>query len=454
LSPIATAIQSVRGAVRSFRATSMPVLSRVHYQRELYAWFFLPVMLGAAEGSVTGVIAKNGFAGMVDDRLLNIAVAILSGAPAFSNITSFLWTALSHGRNKIRFIVGMQVAASLLVAMIALAPADGWGLLLLVLGAVGTRMCWAGVVTLRTNVWRANFPKPVRAKMAGKLATVQTIMLGGVGLVIALAMRSNEQAFHLLFPIAAVFGLVGATIYSKLRMRRHSALLNAERSDIDRAARVVSPARMLAILKHDVMFRRYMGAMFIFGLGNLSITAPLIIMLREEFHYEYLYSILITGSIPILMMPLVIPFWSKLLDRMHIIQFRAIHCWSFVITNVVVLVGAVTLTPLLIWGAAVLRGVCFGGGVLGWNLGHHDFATDQNASQYMSVHVTLTGLRGLIGPPLIVGLYEWLNRDGHGHGPWVFAVCLALNLTGAFLFTVLRAIHAREHGSKSGHIAG
>ena len=79
----------------------MPVLSRLHYRRELVAWFFLPIMLGSIEGGVVGVLAKNLFSGQVEARVLNLAVAILTGAPAFANISSFLWagSAVAAGRS-------------------------------------------------------------------------------------------------------------------------------------------------------------------------------------------------------------------------------------------------------------------------------------------------------------------------------------------------------------------
>ena len=81
----------------------MPRLSRGHYRRELVAWFFLPIMLGAVEGGIVGVLAKNIFETAASTRALNLCVAVLAGAPAFANVTSFIWAALSHGRHKIRF---------------------------------------------------------------------------------------------------------------------------------------------------------------------------------------------------------------------------------------------------------------------------------------------------------------------------------------------------------------
>ena len=405
---------------------------------------FLPIMLGAVEGGAVAVIANVTFDSIVPAKWLGLAVAILSGAPAFANITSFFWASVSHGKHKIRFLMGLQIGASLLVAMIAAAPHSPLGLVMLVVGAVGARMCWAGVVTLRSTVWRANYPQRMRARMAGSLAIVQAIMLSGAGLAIGLTMRQDPGSFHWLYPLAAMMGLLGASLYGKVRMRGHSALLRAEHED--RAGRriAVTPAELWRILWSDASFRKYMGAMFVFGIGNLSVSAPLVIILKERFGYGYLEGILIMQSIPYIVIPLTVPMWSRLFDRMHIIEFRSIHCWSFITANILFLIAAVLVNVPLLWIAAACRGVGFGGGILGWNLGHHAFTTTLNASKYMGVHVTLTGVRGLIGPLASVGLYHTFESISPGSGPWVLAICIGLTFLGAAGFFHLRHQLRRE----------
>lgn len=422
----------------------MPVLSRAHYRKELAAWAFLPVMMGVVEGGMVSVVAKNAFEGDVPDASLNFAVAVLAGAPAFANITSFLWAGLSHGRDKIRFLFGLQLASVLLVLMIAFAPMNWGGLLMLTICVVGVRICWAGVVTIRSTVWRANYPRSARAKMAGKLATVQALMVAGVGWGLAEAMTYDERSFRLVYPVAAICGLIGAWIYRSLRMRGHRAMVVAERADNNgNSALFFSPVQIWQVLRDDRNFRHYMYCMFIFGTGNMMITAPLVIMLREVFHMGYRGGMLISGVVPIVLMPLSIPIWSRLLDNVHIIKFRAIHSWVFVTAAAAMLFATVTHQPQYLWVSAVLQGIAFGGGMLAWNLGHHDFAPAHKASQYMGVHVTLTGIRGFLAPVLAVGLYQMLNEWRDGSGAWVFAFCLALNFSGAIGFGLM---HKRMAG--------
>ena len=53
-----------------------------------------------------------------------------------------------------------------------------------------------------------------------------------------------------------------------------------------------------------------------------------------------------------------------------------------------------------LWIGMALRGVAMGGGNIAWNLWVTKLAPAERVSEYMSVHTFLTGVRGVIGPPL------------------------------------------------------
>jgi len=82
---------------------------------------------------------------------------------------------------------------------------------------------------------------------------------------------------------------------------------------------------------------------------------------------------------------------------------------------------------------------------LAWNLGHQHFAPPNRDAEYMGVHVTLTGVRGLLGPLLAVEIYRRLAPVGWGSG--VFAVCAACNMIGmiGFIFLARRMPRVNEH---------
>ncbi|MDG2200738.1 MAG: hypothetical protein P8K80_06110 [Phycisphaerales bacterium] len=430
---------AMRSALQSFLPSSMPYLSRAIYARELPAWALLPVMTGVLEGGVVGVIVKKLYEGVVSDELLNLVVALLTGLGAIANMLSFAWAAISHGRHKIRLLVILQIACGICTILPAIASTNHLGMWLFVGGVVGARVCWSGVITLRSTVWAANYPRIVRARMAGKLATIQALVLAGISWAIGSLMDWNQEAYHWAYPAAACIGFLGTLAYSRIRMRGHAAMLRQERTMSEGADPLrpsINPLQMLRLLRSDMNYTRFMACQFLLGTGNMMVTAPLIIVLTSIYDMDYVQAISIMTTIPILVMPLSIPFWSSLLDRVHIIRFRSVHSWIFVLTTLILAASVGTGWLAGLWIAAVIRGIAFGGGVLAWNLGHHDFSTVASSSSYMGVHVTLTGLRGLLAPFLGVLLYEAL-LDTDPTGWIVFSIALILVTAGASGFVIL-----------------
>ncbi|MFO0874209.1 MAG: MFS transporter [Phycisphaerales bacterium] len=441
--PLRRTIDFAQDFVRSFHPRTLPPMLRANYARELVSWMFLPLMLGAVEGGTIAIIVKKAFANApgIGASELDWAVALVMAAPNIGNVTSFIWASLSHGRAKVPFIAALQLVTAILVGFIAAVPESSFGLWLLVALVTLARTTWSGVLTIRTAVWGANYPRADRARIAGKMATVQSLALAIVGAVIGKAMDVDERAFHVLFPLAAIGGLVGNTIYRRVRLRGQRRLARAERDGRASDRPTLNPASIVRVLRDDPMYRRFMAWMFIFGLGNLMLTAPLAIVLNDGFHVSYLQGILITTAIPAALMPLTIPAWSRLLDRRHVVEFRSFHAWAFVLASLLQFLGAIAHSLALFFAAAAVSGVAFGGGVLAWNLGHHDFAPANRDSQYMGVHVTLNGIRGLMAPFLAVSIYKYFDTSvtgAGGGGFWVFGVCLVLNVIGALGFLRLR----------------
>ena len=90
--------------------------------------------------------------------------------------------------------------------------------------------------------------------------------------------------------------------------------------------------------------------------------------------------------------------------------------------------------PPLLWLAAICFGAATAGAHIGWNLGHNDFASLGKVQQYMGVNVTLTGMRGLLAPPLGAIVYTLLERRAPGAGRFALLLPLGLTLTGAIGF--------------------
>src|SRR5207302_495800 len=86
--------------------------------------------LGLVEGATAAVLVKQHFGTAASPLVVNLAVAVVSGAPALSNVLSFVWANIAHGRARVRLVVALQAAFALLVGTIAFAPRAAGGLAL------------------------------------------------------------------------------------------------------------------------------------------------------------------------------------------------------------------------------------------------------------------------------------------------------------------------------------
>jgi len=146
----------------------------------------------------------------------------------------------------------------------------------------------------------------------------------------------------------------------------------------------------------------------------------------------------ITAAVPILVMPIAIQPWARFLDRHHVIVYLSVHAWIAVGGDVLLAIAILAGRPALLWPGALLMGVSLAAGSLGWSLGHNDFAPRGEETRYMALHVTLTGLRGIVAPPLAIFAYYGLQRIRPGVEPWAMLLPVGLIALGAWQFTSMR----------------
>jgi MFS family permease len=425
---------------------ALPRGARRPYALELTSTFFFALALAVIESGVVTVFAKQTFAGVVSERPLNFAVAVLGTMDALANILSFVWSAAAHGRAKVPFINALQVAVLIAVGSMALLPRTPAGLLLLVGAVLAARTCWSGIITIRPTVWRANYPPGERARIVGRVSFVQVLTIALAGAALGRLLDRSLDLYRLAVPAAVVLAIVAVWATRQVRVRRQGRLLRHEREGTAGEAVMppwMGPVVVWRVLRADRWYAKFMLWMFVLGFGNLMVPPMLAIALRDQFGMKYLDSILIASTIPYVVQSVAIPLWAGLLDRAHVVHFRAFHAWSFVVVGAVYVLGTALHRVELMYAAAGLQGVASAGGTIAWNLGHVDFSPPSQTSRYMATHVTLNGVRGLIAPIAAVMLYEAL-RVSSPHAPaWVFAASLGVSAVGAAGFVSLRLAMGR-----------
>lgn len=421
----------VRRILASFHPRHQPWITRQSYTYEMVTAMTMPIAVALFEGGVIGVLARKAFG------VPPLLFATIMAAPMFANLTSLLWAALARGRRKVPFITTLQVMTLLTVASIALLPVSTAGSVLLTALTFLSRCLISGIVTIRSTIWRMNYPRPQRAQVTGRLAILSSLAITVTPLVGYSLLDFNANSFRILYPAGALIAIIGVIAFTRVRLRGERELLRFERSpnaqphprgipgpiyefDPEEPAEVLH--NFWTVLRQDHLFRRYLQWQFVGGMSMMAGETAVVYLIAEDLtkklQFEYLTAVLLTVAIPSVVAMLTVPVWARYLDRAHVIRFRARQGWFWVLGQAGQWAAAWTASAsehsvgaaLVLLGAArVVVGLIRGGGILAWTLGHNDFADRRMVTLYMGIHVTLTGVRGAIAPFLAIILYVGWN---------------------------------------------
>jgi MFS family permease len=428
----------------------LPFLARRNYVVELQHLLAWGLFAGLIEGTVSAVVVSKTFGGSA------LLITVVQATPMVANLVSLLWGALIVGRRKLPVLTALGAASIVSAMSVALAPDTGWGGWIFAAQIALARVFLSGVVTTRASLWKTNYPRSHRGRATAGLQIVRAAMSLPVLLGGGLLFDFEPQAFRWFYPVVAVIGAIGLIIYQRTHVRGEERAMRLRRSR-DPAAiaeaglvppfemvALLSPGHLLArlrqVLRDDPRFKRYCVAQMCIGSANLMITPVNTIVLTRVLDLSYTASNSMLDVIPRLVTLAALPLWASLFDRVGVLRFRVLNafCWCGSVLTCGLgamfarldLAGALTIALGVYAVGRMIDGLGQSGGSIAWNIGHLHFAEDDKAELYMGVHVSLTGLRGMVAPflgVLLYGLIDWM----------VFLVAFALAALGAVLFARL-----------------
>ena len=191
------------------------------FRREIAPWALLGLTLGLVEGATAAVLIKKTFADAADPWIVNLAVAFVSGAPALSNVISFVWANLAHGRARIGLVVSLQAAFAILVGLLGVAPRVLGGLAFAVASILFARVLWTGILTVRAAIWSANYPRAALGRYTGRIVIVSSLAVSVAAALAAWTLDRGVIDSRWLFGAGAAAGLLAAWLFRAARVRRH-----------------------------------------------------------------------------------------------------------------------------------------------------------------------------------------------------------------------------------------
>ena len=451
---------------------SLPFLSRRNYFYEFQHLLLWSALAGLIEGQFASIVVAKTFGG---GKLL---ITIATTTPAACYIFSLFWGMLCVGRPKVRLMTMLGAVAVLLTGAIAMIPTSPTGAVWFICQIAAVQILLAGIVTVRTALWKSNYPQIARGRIAARLQTIRFVISVTAVLSAAWMCDRDPSFYRFVFPVVAGLAACALWFLRRIHIRGERNELRSAGSACDvgggsvkpqNVASLLSPGivfrRMAEILRRDKRFARYCGAQALMGLSNFM-TVPVIIavithQLDVGFSVGFWVSTALIQAIPQLLRLGSLHRWARLFDRVGVVRFRvvSVSVWSvsliFGLAATLVAMGADRIGPnYLPWAVGLfamrglINGVALGAGALAWNLGHLHFARSDEAEVYMGIHVFLTGLRGLIAPAL--GMLLWTLI-----GSWVWMVAIACAaLSGRIYLSMARAeLAVGEVGTGAGSVA-
>ena len=433
----------------------VPYMARRNYLIEVRHMLLWGMFAGMFEGSVSSIVVAKTF--NAGPWLITIVMA----TPMFANLLGLVWGQVATGRRKRPLFMALAGATTLVIGSVALAPANeigGW----VFAGQVAlARVLLSGCMTVRSGLWKCNYPVARRGRIAARLQLVRFSLAIATVTAASILFDLSPMTYVYAYPAAALIGAAAVLTLQRMHVRGEKAELAA--MNRSRAAKdELSPRGLLGplrgaidIIREDRDFRRYLLAMALLGSANIMVMPIMTIIVTKQLRLSYYYSGNILEILPRLLMMGSLMLWAGLFDSVGVVRFRVRNgfawCGSAFFGGLAALVivldpdfdslaaftGAVSFVAL----SRLCEGLGKGGGAIAWNLGHLHFAKSAKAELYMGTHVFLTGLRGLVMP--FLGTFLYLR-----YGPVAFAVALFLAISGLLTFASLARREERERAAE------
>jgi hypothetical protein len=422
------------------RTRDLPQLTRPNYVAELRQMSLWGIVIGSIESSMASVVASKTFSASA------LLTTVVFATPVLAYLLNIMWGVVIRGRRRVHVFVVLGSGALLVVGSIALTPAvwKPWGGYIFAVQVGLAHVFMSGLVTLRTTMWKANYPQTHRAQIAGRLYTVSIMLSLLTTAVLSALFDRNPEYYRFVYPLVALLGFVSLGFVGRMHVRgekgearRFRARVAANQTGVGRLGLVTGLQEVVGIMWRDRYFGKYMLAQFLLGSANFFTDPVLVTVFTKQLDFRYFSSTLMLYQIPIVMVLLSIRYWARLFDRVGVLRFRVYNSAAWAASYVCVTLGVATLdlsggalmgpaVAILVLGR-ILNGLGRGGGDIAWNLGHLHFAREHQTELYMSIHVALTGLRGLTMPVL-----GWV---AHRYLGWAsFGIALALATAAVVLF--------------------
>lgn len=287
------------------------------------------------------------------------------------------------------------------------------------------------LIPAQNSIYQRNINPGRRAKIYGYTMSLSMLVAITFSLLAGRLLDINENNFRLILAFTAVAGFTASILLAFIKIQEPVKQIpypplywkDAVKDPIKKA---------LALLKENKPFTSFERSFSIYGMGFIIMIPALPIFLVDWLGLTYTGNFLAKGIISQIPMLLLSPYLGKWHDKLHPFRFICIFFGILALFPILIIISALTLklhllSVIIVYFAFMIFGIAMAGVNIAWNMGSIFFAGNDDAGVYQSVHVTMTGIRGILAPVLGLLLLKTLGLIS------VFAVAACFLTTASII---------------------
>ncbi len=310
----------------------------------------------------------------------------------------------------------VQIAGGFCMSLAVLFPKEPW---VFILGLSSGLFCFSMQIPLMTQIYRLNYPEAQRGRLYAFTGVTRAAAAVAFGFWGGWLLGLNIDHYSWLLMCFAAAGFLSGWWTQSLP----STTWDSDSGE----TRLWSALKWV---KKDRDFRTLLISWMLMGIGNLIASSLFVEYLANPKHRINLPEqevAWITGVVPVVLRMLSSYPWGLIYDRVGLLTVRSILNVIFAVAILTFFLGKSHLAWVLGMG---LWGLANAGGNVTWGLWVTKLAPKHAVAEYMSVHSFLTGLRGILAPPLAFAALTVMSFQT------LAMICGALILSASAFITV------------------
>ncbi len=384
--------------------------------------FCCHLIYSVIDGILYGALALNEFILLKSLKGTDYQVGVLFQIPAVVLLFGVIFNELiRRSRNKKRFIRLTAILTRLPLTFVMFFPASAdqitplhqyLFLVILAIYYLSTPLLFPTInMLLKNSYTHENFGRlySYATSVSKIFALVSTFVVGWL-------LDWDYYSFRYIYLTMGIAGIVAVYILTEIDYQGNNVdvklpLFKAVGASI---------RRMITILRENKPFLHFEIAFFLYGMAFLSTSGVISLLLNNILHLNYT-SLAFYKNFYNLLNILLLPVFGHFIGRTDprkfgIFTYSAMAMFLFFLFVSYYIKSYVEVWNIKFYYTLVLAYVFYGlfAALMGllWYIGSAYFAAPEQASDYQSIHVSFTGLRGSFAPLMGIALYRVIGYTG------------------------------------------